>query len=262
MRRVCAAGFNSALSVVLVLSGALWLNGCVTTVEGGPQPAASTENRLQAQLALARGYIEADDWQLARRTLERALEIDSRSSEVHTWFALVYEAEGDVSHAEDHYRRALRLDRNNSQALNNYGRYLYQQERYREARQILQRAVEDTSYNARPRAYENLGMTELAMGDTEAARDAFRRALALNPNLANAHLELANISLEDGNNARAREHFTAFRNLENQSPRSLWIGVQLYRALNDMDMASSFALQLRNLYPGSEEYRRYQDEFQ
>jgi type IV pilus assembly protein PilF len=238
------------------------LAGCVTSVDGGgPQPASQAQ-RVHAQLALARGYIEEGDWINARQPLERALSIDPRSSDAHVLLALVYQAEGAYASAEDHYRRAIRFDRTNSMALNNYGSFLYLQERYGEARDLLQRAADDSNYAARPQAFENLGLTELALGSGDRAQAAFTRALRLNPDLPLAHLELAEIQFSRGNNAAAIEHFERHRQLARQSSRSLWLGIRLHRAMNDRDAVASYGLQLRNLFPGSEEYRLYQETFE
>jgi type IV pilus assembly protein PilF len=249
-------------TIVLALLLGLSLTGCVTTIEGGsPQPAPQAQ-RVQAQLALARGYMEEGDWQNARVPLERALTIDPRSSDAHVLFALVYQAEGASDRAEEHYRRALRLDRNSSLALNNYGSFLYVQSRYGEARQMLVRVVEDSSYPARPQALENLALTELALGEVDRAEDAFRRALRLNPDLPQAHLELAEIQFARGNHAAAVTHFETHRRLARHTPRSLWLAIRLFGAMNDLDAVASYVLQLRNLFPGSEEYRLYQNRFE
>jgi type IV pilus assembly protein PilF len=260
--RVRSTAWGQLPPVALALLLAFGLTGCVTTIEGGsPQPAPQAQ-RVQAQLALARGYMEEGDWQNARGPLERALAIDPRSSDAHVLFALVYQAEGANDRAEEHYRRALRLDRDSSLALNNYGSFLYVQSRYGEARQLLLRVVEDSSYPARPQALENLALTELALGEVDRAEDALRRALRLNPDLPQAHLELAEIQFTRGSHAAAVTHFETHRRLARHTPRSLWLAIRLYGAINDLDAVASYALQLRNLYPGSEEYRLFQNRFE
>jgi type IV pilus assembly protein PilF len=266
MTRLHRFAFDSAsqrlLGAALVLTVGLAVTGCVTTVEGGGQRPASQEQRVQAQLALARGYIEEGDWLSARGPLERALEIDARSSDAHVLLALVHQADGAYSNAEDHYRRALRFDRSSAFAMNNYGTFLYLQERYGEARRMLTRAVEDSAYPARARAYENLALTELALDDLDGAEQALRRALRLNPDLPLAHLELAEIRFKRGDNAAAIEHLETHRQLAPQTPRSLWLAIRLYGAVNDRDSVASYTLQLRNLFPDSQEYRLYQDRFE
>ncbi len=247
-----------ALLLVIGMGSALLLSGCVTTVEGTQRQQASKEMRVQAQLALARAHMEHGQWARAREPLERALEIERRSVEAHILMALLYESESDPRPAERHYRLALRFDSNNRQAQNNYGRFLFGEERYQEARRMLAAAAGDSAYPLRDQAYLSLALTELALHEPAAAQIALRRALALNPELARAHLEMADILRSQGNNANALTHYEAFLARSRQNARSLWVGIQLYQAVDDQDRVASYALQLRNLYPGSEEFQAWQ----
>jgi type IV pilus assembly protein PilF len=42
------------------------------------------------------------------------------------------------------------------------------------------------------------------------------------------------------------------------TPRSLLIGIRIARATGERDTEASYALQLKGLYPESDEYRTYQ----
>ncbi|MDZ7824747.1 MAG: hypothetical protein U5R48_00300 [Gammaproteobacteria bacterium] len=50
-----------------------------------------------------------------------------------------------------------------------------------------------------------------------------------------------------------------FRDLARRTPASLWLGIRLARVAENVDAEASYALQLRNLYPLSEEYRLYRE---
>ena len=207
--------------VVAIVMLAMGLAGCVTeTTGGGPEPAAAAQ-RLQAHLDLARGYLEKRDYTRARPPLTRALEVDPRSVEALVLMAVLNEAENDSDLAEQHYRSALRIDAANSQALNNYGSFLYGQGRYAEAAEHLRRLVKNSDYRARSQAYENLGMAELRLGDRAAAMEAFNRALLLNANQARSSLELASMAYVDGDYALAQQRYDGFRRSARQTPRSL-----------------------------------------
>ena len=245
-------------SLTALLMVALLSTGCVTRVEGTTQP-ATREERVAAQLALARAHIENEDWASARPPLRRAIDIDRRTPEAYAMFAMLYEAEGDDDEAESYYRRGLRFNRNHSMTLNNYGIFLFNQGRYDEARRYLQRAVQDSSYVGRGQAFMNLGLTELALENYDEAEAALRRSVRLNANQPEAHLELSYLALNAGKLAEARHYYDNYLQLANQTPRSLWIGIQLYEALNDQDRVSSYALQLRNLHPGSDEHQKWRE---
>ena len=242
------------LGVVIVAQMlALGLAGCVTeTTGGGPEPAATAE-RVQAHLDLARGYLEKRDYTRARPPLTRALEVDSRSVEALVLMAVLNEAEDDSDLAEQHYRSALRIDAGNSQALNNYGSFLYGQERYGEAAEHPRRLVKNTDYRARSQAYENLGMAELRLDNRESAKEAFNRALLLNSSQARSSLELADMAYADGDYSLAQQRYDAFRRSARQTPRSLCLGMKLGQTAGDTDQMASYALALQNLFPNSRE---------
>lgn len=239
------------LALVLVVSLPV---ACVTE-STGPTPAADAE-RVQAQLDLARGYMEENDFGQARRPLNRALEIDPRNVEAHVLLGVVNQAEGDQDLAEANFRSALRVSPDDPQALNNYASFLYGQGRYDEAVKPLRRLVQNPSYPARSQAYENLGIAELRIGERDRAREAFRRALSLNFRQPRSSLELAMLAFEDGEYPQAQRFYDDFRGLARQNARSLCLGLRLGRALGNADQVASYQLALRNLYADSPDAQR------
>ena len=231
----------------------LLMAGCVTTSTGGlPAPAADAQ-RVKAQLDLARGYLENRHLERARVPLNRALSIDSRSVEAHVLLALLNEAESDPVLAEKHYELALKYDRANSQALNNYGSFLYGQERYLESVDVLRRLVLDADYRARSQAYENLGLAELKIGESERAEEAFLRSLQLNFTQPRSSLELADIAYTDGDFVKARDFYDSFRTQARQTPRTLCLGMKIAQTSHNTNEMASYALALNNLFPESAE---------
>ncbi|MDH3643609.1 MAG: type IV pilus biogenesis/stability protein PilW [Gammaproteobacteria bacterium] len=244
----------AAVVVIGVVAGLL--TGCVTSSTGGLPEAAEPEKRVEAHLDLARGYLTNRDYVRARAPLKRALEIDPRAVEAHVLRAVLSEAEKDPHLAEQHYKTALRYDPDDSQALNNYGSFLYGQGRYTEALTPLRKLVKDHDYRARSQAYENLGLAELKAGDPALAKDAFSRALMLNFAQSRSSLELADIAYVNGEYDEARDYYDGFRVRARQSPRSLCLGMKLGATFGDSDQLASYALALQNLYPNSPEAKQ------
>ncbi len=223
--------------------------GCITETTGGLPPPASDEDRLKAQLDLARGYLAQRDWGRARGPLTKALEIAPRSAETHVLFAVLYENENEPSVAEQYYRRALKLKPRDSQALNNYGTFLYGQARFDDALVPLRRLVQDTEYHLRAQAYENLGLTELRVGNFDAAKVAFQRSLSLNFAQSRSSLELADLHYSEGDFTAAEEYYRGYLNLARQTARSLCLGMKLGKVAGDNNQIASYGLALKNLYP-------------
>ncbi|MCB1671911.1 MAG: type IV pilus biogenesis/stability protein PilW [Gammaproteobacteria bacterium] len=253
--RVTGAALTLLLSLIL--------NSCVTTTTGGFNPEVSEDEALQDYIRLAVAYYEANDMAGARRHIANAMEINDRSSEVYNILALVHQREGDLDLADEAFNRAIRLDRNNSRARNNYAAFLFGQQRYQDAYQQLELVSNDTTYEGRPIAFENLGRSALRMGNTDAAERAFERALQLNGNLYISALELAQIRFDKGAYQSARSLYNQYLTTKDfynipHTPRSLWIGIQIESHFQNQAAADTYARLLTALYQDSAEYQLYQ----
>lgn len=246
---------RAVLCVLLMLG----LSGCITHTESVFTEDASPEKALEQRVALARSYIGEGNWEDAKRNLKIAAELEPNNAEVHEAFGLVYQSTGEFELAEESYERAIRLDKKFSRARNNYAAFLFSQERYQEAEKQLEAVVQDTLYNARPRAFVNLGLCRLRLFDPEGAEQAFVRALSMDGRNTIALLEAAILRYDAKDYRNSATYYDRYRErVLQQSARGLWLGVRLARATGDRNAESSYALALRNLYPESVEYEAYQ----
>lgn len=237
------------------------LSGCVTT--GNVDPLSTSKGREQATQAyvdLGVGYIQQGQSERAKVPLKKALELDSGNADANAALALVFQSELEPKLADDYYRKALSARPKDARILNNYGSFLYEQKRYKEAYERFEQAIEDNLYTGRARVYENLGMTALALGDHESAREHFTKTLRLDRQLPRALLEMAELSYEDRQYVPARDYYERFSQVSEQNARSLLLGVRLAKIYEDRDKAASYALQLKRLYPGTPEYQQYVSE--
>lgn len=248
--------------VLLVLVTMLALSACVTTTTGGfkTEPSLVQAERDFVQLAI--GYYEANDMQAARRNINNALAINDRSSEAYNALALVLQKEGDTALARRTFERAIGFDANNSRARNNYAVFLFAQEDYEEAARQLQIVANDTTYEARALAFQNLGLATLRTASAERAKNAFERALQLDANLFRSSLELAQINYDQGEYATAMQYYQQFVTTSNfysiaQTAQSLWLGVQLEKRFDNEPTASIYAAILQRLYSNSPQYQEY-----
>lgn len=251
--------------VVSLLAAAalmLTLNACVTTTTGGFSVEPSEERALNDYIQLAVGYFDAGDLAGAKRHINNALAINSRASEPYNILALVMQREGEPRLARENFERALSFDSSNSRARNNYAAFLFGQGEFEAAYQQLEVVANDTAYEARALAFENLGLAALRTERPERAVYAFERALQLNPNMYRASLEMAQIRFEEGIFAQALRYYNQFvvsSNFYNvpQTARSLWLGVQLERRFDNAAGAAVYGQLLESLYKDSPEYQQY-----
>lgn len=245
-------------TTMFLLLGGL-LSGCVST---GPQDPMKTEDGRKAArdayVQLGIGYLQKGSPSQAKVPLKKALEINSSDADAHAALALVFQAEKEPKLADEHYRQALSSRRDDARILNNYGSFLYEQQRYPEAYERFQQAAADNLYVERPRVFENLGLTALQMNQRQLAMEHFDKALRLDRNRPRALLAMAQLSYEDRQYVPARGYYERFLALKApQDARSLLLGVRLAKVFQDRDRAANFGMQLQRLYPGTAEYQQY-----
>lgn len=241
------------------------LGGCVketiNPLFGGSQ---SSEQALRDYIRLATGYIEQGDMPNARRHLNNAATLDANNSDVFALWGLVYSREGEPDLADESFRRALRVNPDNSQARNNYAAFLFAEERFEDAYEQLEAVVADTTYTNRAQAFENLGLAALRLNRAADAEYAFGRAVQLNDRQLRSSLELTSLNLQkqapDVLQARAyyRNYLTLLQLFNiTQTARGLWVGIQLENALGNDANVRQYGTQLEAGFRASPEYQLY-----
>jgi len=244
---------------IIILGCLILFAGCVSDRPSAHFGNADKEKLLQAQIDLGIGYIRNGEYQRAKENLTKAMDLDQRSPIVHNAFGLLFQLEGEDALAEEHFRKAVRFDPDFSQARNNFGAFLFEQERYEESIEQLQAAAEDRFYRGRSSSFENLGVSYLRLDRLEEAEAAFTRAIELNPAQSRSLLELAYLRFDAQNYVSARDLYIRYMTVASQNARSLWLGIRIARRFNDQDAEASYKLMLRNIFPASEEYKSLQE---
>jgi type IV pilus assembly protein PilF len=250
-----------SLRAALLLCFTTLLAGCVST--GNVDPLSTSKGREEARQAyvqLGLGYLQQGQTERAKAPLKNALQMDSSDADANAALAMVFQAEAETDLADQYYNKALSSRPKDARILNNYGSFLYEQKRYKDAYKRFQQAAEDTLYGERSRVFENLGMTATMLGDRESAREHFTKALRMNSQQPRALLEMAELSYEDRHYVPARDYYDRFCQLSEQNARSLLLGTRLAKIYDDRNKAASYGLQLKRLYPGTPEYQQYLSE--
>lgn len=246
------------VALLLLLTGLM--AGCVSS--GTVDPLRTEEGRQQARdayIQLGIGYLQQGTASRAKTPLRKALDLDPRSADAHAALALVFQTEMENELADKHYREAL-ANRKDARILNNYGSFLFEQQRYSEALEQFSQAAEDNLYSERARVFQNMGMTALKLKQPEQAEKYFTRALRLDSRQPGALLELALMSYDAKQYVPAKGYYDSFVQLSEQNARSLLLGIRLANIHGDRDKAASLALQLKRLYPGTAEYQQFVSE--
>jgi type IV pilus assembly protein PilF len=175
--------------------------------------------------------------------------------------ARIYDLELGQDLATDHFKKALRYEES-TEAHFQYGVYLYNQSNLKGAYREFKTVLKDTVYGRRAQALEYQGVVASRLGKIDEAIDNYRRAIALNPMLANSHIGLTNIYFEQQEWVKSYSSYNGFislvrAQLARHNASTLWLGIQLADNQEDSNALSSYSLQLRNLFPDSNEYQMY-----
>jgi len=250
-----------SLRAALSILALLLLAGCVSG--GASDPLGNRQGRVEAGRAyvqLGLGYLQQGLTEQAKAPLGKALALDARDADAHAALALVFQAEGEPALAEEHFTKALSARPSDTRIRNNYGSFLYAQQRFAEAEQMFRQASADTLYPERSRVYENLGLTALQLDNREQARTYLTKALQLNQRQPKALLEMAELSYENRHYVPARDYYDRFSQLSDNSARSLLLGSRLARVFDEQGTLADLGQQLQRLYPGTPEYQQYLSE--
>lgn len=157
----------------------------------------------QAYLALGRAAERRRDWDRARRHYEDGLQAAPEDARLHQALGIVHYSLGDPAAALEALRRAAELDPTLADAFQGIGLVYLRRGRPLEAIAALERA-RDLEEGGAPRTWELLARAHADAGDTNAAIDAYRKAVAGAPERASLQHNLATL-YEAGGHAKEAE---------------------------------------------------------
>lgn len=260
------------------LRGAAWLTvvlllaSCARTGPGGlALPRGETRDRVTAsdepeatrrarvRLELAGAYYGRGQLTTALDEVKLAIASDPTMGAAFNLRGLIYSNLGDHVLAEESFRRALALDRQDADALQNYGWYLCQQGRYPEAQALFKQALEVPQYRDTARTLLTKGVCEARAGQTAAAEATLQRAYELDPASPAIGVNLAEVLVRRGNLPRAQ---FVMRRVNNQpdvvNAQTLWLTARIEHKLGNRQAAQTYGDQLRDRFPQSPEAAAYE----
>lgn len=242
----------------------LWvLAGCVQQIQTTPTspqdspPAkpADAQKRAKIHTELGAGYYERGQLGIALQELKEALRADSNYAPAYNVIGLVYMELREDADAERNFQQALKIDPLDSDANNNYGRFLCDRKREEQSIKYFLAALKNPLYATPEKSYANAGVCVRRKGDEKAAEEYFRKALRIRPDQPQALYNMADLSFKRGQYLEARSYLVKYMRVAAQTAESLWLGVRIEHKLGDRDSEASYALQLRRKYPESNETR-------
>lgn len=245
---------HRGLAVVLAAA----LAGCASSGGNGMKKESAESKRQDAARVntdLGQQYMRQGRLELALEKLNRALEFDSGYVDAHTVIAVLYETINDPVKAGEHYKRAAELKPKGGAVNNNYGWYLCRSGKFAESQVYFERALADPFYQTPSLALSNSGACLLKAGRRDEAEGTLRRALELDPNDAEALLQLGSVLYDKGEFFNARAFVQRHEGLSSPRPDALLLGRNVELRLGNGDAAREYTRKLLQSFPDSEQAR-------
>lgn len=213
--------------------------------KGRNRNAAAAANHLQ----LAQVRLMSGDVPTAEREANRALQLDPTAADAHTVLAAVAARRGAQAEAGQHYLRATELAPRSGVLANNYGVWLCGQGRAAESLAWFEKATADPRYTTPAIALANSGSCALRAGQEARARRDLRKAIALDPNNAQALGGLAELEFRQGNAFEARAFSERRLAAAPADLGALQLASQIEEKLGDTAAAARYVQRMRAEFP-------------
>ena len=246
---------QSRLIVVSLVLGFL-VSGCVSQQQQ-ERDTQSLVTRARAHTDLGAAYFQQNRLEIALAEFTEAQKIDPTFALAYNGLGLVNAALGQDSIAEANFQKAIRLEPTNSESHNNYGGFLCARNRFDESIIEFMAAVKNPLYGTPAVAYTNAGICASRKNDFASAETYYKNALQIDPLFNAPAYQLALLQFKRNDAVAAK---TTLQNilLTQPTPEILWLAIQIERAVGARDAEASYALQLRRLYPNSEQAKLLQ----
>ena len=264
-----SAGLRSVRRAPGVLVGVLLLmllTACAGVPAPAPAPVAGSKDRITAsdesesskrarvRMELAAAYFGRGQMTTALDQVKLAIVAEPNLGEAYNLRGLIYASLGDDRLAEESFRRALQINAQDADTMQNFGWYLCQQKRYPEANLQFNQALATPQYRDGARTLLTQGVCHAFAGNLPEAERSLLRAHEMDPNNPAAAVNLSEVLYRKGDLERAR---IFIRRVNSQSDvasaQTLWLAARIERRLGDERALGELGKQLRGRFPDSRE---------
>ncbi|MGX5200987.1 type IV pilus biogenesis/stability protein PilW [Aliikangiella sp. IMCC44632] len=211
----------------------------------------------EKRVGYALTYINARNFKRAKYHLDKALEYNSDSGNVHYALGIYFQRVGDLKQSERHFKRALSEDKKRPEYLNAYGAFLCEKGEYKEADKLFMRAIDVPTYTDVASAYFNVGLCAITQGNVEKASEYFRKSLSRDRRRPDALIEMAKIEFGLKRYNRAMDYLQRFESNANTTAESAWLGLRIAHFVRDKDAIGKYGVILEQRFPDSDETVAY-----
>lgn len=250
------------LPCVLGLVGLL-LGGCASQEAAAPKKAEEAQilsKNAEKHAQLAAAYFEIEQYEIALEETRKTLDLDATNMAAYAIQALIYMKLKQEPEAEQAFRQAFALSPNDSDLLHNYGVFLCQKNKIREALDYFERAMKNPLYSKPERsmfaAAGCLNNANASEADINLALRFYERGLLKRPNHPVGLLGMAGIKFRRQDFLGAAALLADYHKQFSPSAASQYMAWQTAHALGRKEDEANAALVLMRDFPKSDEAKK------
>lgn len=248
-------------SVIVLLTV---LSGCVTKSYENDSDTpvvesdSSDNDMAMTRITLGLGYLNMGNTAQAKLNLEKAKRFSPNLSEVYTAFAHYYDVVGEQTLATNSYEKALSIEPENPDTLNNYGVFLCRNEKYEASEKYTLKAIKVPTYLMVSQSYENLALCQLKANEFVKAERYFTKSIQHSPNRASALLQMVRLQYALGDYKLAENYLQRYEKATRRfKPDALALAYKVFEKQNNSRIAKNYAGMLLKMFPTSYQAKQY-----
>ena len=221
---------------------------------------------INAQLALQ--YLSINQLQIAKEKVDKAMLENPKSPQVLNAAALLEIQLTNNKQAEKHFKKALSIEPENPDILNNYGAFLLRQygdhqkafEKFSQAnKNPLYRSREISSTNLANALYYKYQSKQQPIPKEDSLRilGFIEQSISFNQKYAPAYLSYAEMLYYQEQYDEAKKYLLTYHTIQTPSPISLMLGINIATKANNVVEKNNYEKMLLTQFPNSAETRSY-----
>jgi len=232
---------------------AAFISGCASQKVEDPYDETNTQKAVESNTALGLEYMNRGQYEVALGKLKKAVREDPDYAPAQTVLAVLYERIGEQELAGKHYKKAYEADPTNGDVNNNYGVYLCQNGKEKQAIVHFLRALDDPFYSSPSIALTNAGSCALGSGDMVEADEYLRRAIKIEPDFPDALLNMSRLNFEQEKYLTARAFMQRYEEVASHTPETLLLAYRVESTSGNRKAATTYKLMLESNFPESDQ---------
>lgn len=220
---------------------------------------SSTDKEIAStRISLAMGYLKMGNTTQAKINLEKAKRFAPSLTKVYTAYAHYYDVVDEPEQAVESFEKALSINPEDADTLNNYGVFLCKEKRYEESEDKMLKAISVPGYVLVSKSYENLAICQLEDKKFNKAEMYLAKSISHSPSSSSALLKMLRLQYAMENYEQAETYLRRYeKSTRRFTPNALALAYKLHQKQRKNRIANNYAGMLVKMFPNSYEAKQF-----